>query len=186
MGWLQDWQARTSATNRSVEVSNSSEAEVAADSAGSDLIPRSEGEPPRAGYMPITDQNGKLWWMSKDVLARPNPNAPGLTGEQIERIRAFKEILVEQDRSSLDEAVSNFQRDEHPDREIQTWERIARVYAAELMQRPDADANERRLLFSALIACTFSATFEGVTATQPALTGLADLGRVIDRFTSAA
>ncbi len=37
-----------------------------------------------------------------------------MTPEQVERIRAFKEILREHDRTTLEAAVRNFGADAHP------------------------------------------------------------------------
>ena len=85
---------------------------------------------------------------------RQPPTTP-LSDEQIERIRAFKEILAEHDRTTLEQAIENFRRDTHPEPEIRLWERIARVYREELGDRPSAKNAERRLLFTALLGCSF-------------------------------
>ena len=46
----------------------------------------------------------------------------------VKRIRAFKEILAEVETVSLEETLDNFRRDQHPEREIVIWERIASTY----------------------------------------------------------
>jgi hypothetical protein len=92
-----------------------------------DMIPAVEGETCRNGYFRAVDQLGYRWFVSRDVLTRRRTTG-SLSDEQIERIRAFKEILREHDRVTLEQAVDNFRRDAHPEPEIQLFERIARVY----------------------------------------------------------
>lgn len=60
---------------------------------------------------------------------QPSPIAQDVLPDGfIERIRAYKLILSEVETSSLEEAVSNFQRDFEPERELIIWERIALIY----------------------------------------------------------
>jgi hypothetical protein len=147
-----------------------------------DLIPAVEGEPRPNGYIGVVDQLGYRWWMSHDVLKRRQPTTP-LSAEQIQRIRALKEILAEQDRTSLEQAVENFGRDAHPEPEIRLWERIARVYQEELRERPGADQTERRLLFAAVLTCSFGASdATDAIAIDEKLARLPDLARVVTRF----
>lgn len=149
---------------------------------GRDLIPHSEGNPPPPGYVLGKDQQGVLWWVPPDAVKKGAQERTELTPEQIRRIRAFKEILWEHDHTSLGEAAANFRRDRNPEPEIRRWEHLAQVYQAEIEDRPLADARERKLLFRALLALTFSGDVEDVIAMQPRVKALSDLPRVIDRF----
>jgi hypothetical protein len=151
-----------------------------------DLLPVVEGGPKPDGYMGIVDQNGQRWWMRLDVLKRKAPTTP-LSEEQIERIRTFKEILAEHDTTTLEKAIENFRRDAHPEPEIRLWERIAAVYAEELRDRFSAAAAERRLLFSAVLLCSFGAPDVSALITlDRELRDLPDLDRVIRRFRGLA
>jgi hypothetical protein len=147
-----------------------------------DLIPHSEGNPPPPGYVLGKDQQGVLWWVRPGAVKKAAQERTELTPAQIGRIRTFKEILWEHDHTSLEEAADNFRRDRNPEAEIQLWEHVAHVYQAEVEDRPLADARERKLLFRALFALTFSGKVEDVIAMQPQVKALADLPRVIDRF----
>ena len=150
-----------------------------------DMIPAVEGEPKPDGYIGVVDQLGKRWWMSREVLTRRPPSTP-LSNQQVDRIRAFKDILAEHDRTTLEQAVENFRRDAHPEGEIRLWERIAVVYRDELSERPSANAAERALIFRTLFACSFGATDVGsATAIDPQVAGLTNADRVIGRFLQA-
>jgi hypothetical protein len=93
--------------------------------------------------------------------------------------RSFRE----HDHTSLEQAIENFRRDLHPEPEIRLWERIARVYQAELRERPHAGEGERRLLFSAVLQCSFGAAdVAGLIALDPKLADLPDPERVVARF----
>jgi hypothetical protein len=147
-----------------------------------DLVRAIDGEAPPVGYLRVRDQFGQDWWLSREVIVRKPPSSP-LSAHQIDRIRAFKEVLAEHDPTSMEEALANFGRDEHPEREIASWERMARVYKAELRDRPSARAPERRLLFSAVLACSFGAADpDAAMGMQRELVDLPNLSRVIERF----
>lgn len=46
----------------------------------------------------------------------------------IERVQTFKQKLTDVEHISLEETVSNFQRDKNPEKELILWERIATAY----------------------------------------------------------
>ena len=150
-----------------------------------DLIPVIEGDPKPDGYMGIVDQHGQRWWMRLDALKRKSPTTP-LSEEQIERIRAFKEILSEHDRTSVAQAIDNFRRDNHPEPQIQIWEAVGAAYRAELRDRPWAEETERKLVFRALLQATFwSLDAAAAVSHDPTLADLPDLDRVLARYRTA-
>lgn len=63
---------------------------------------------------------------------RPGPVRHVLTPEQTSRIALIWGAFLEVFPCSLEEAVDNFSRDMHPNREIAIWERMAVVYRAHL------------------------------------------------------
>jgi len=123
--------------------------------------------------------------MRIDALERNPPTTP-LSDEQIERIRAFKEILSEHDPTSLSKAIDNFRRDDHPEPQIQIWEAMAAAYRAELRDRPSAEEPERKLVFRALLRAALW-SFDAVAAVShdPTLADLPDLDRVVARYRTA-
>ena len=147
-----------------------------------DLIPAIPGEPRPDGYMGLTDKFGTRWWMNTRALTRQPPTAV-LTDSQISRIRAFKDVLREHDHTTDEEAIANFRRDAHPEPEIRLMERIARVYQDELQDRPPTDQRERRLLFKALLECSFGLPdVEALVSCDRELEDLPNLQRVVTRF----
>jgi len=69
----------------------------------------------------------------------------------IERIVAFKRALGDAEPMTIEEAVSNFQKDMHPEREIEIWERVASKYQDFLTRNSSLNSNERKEVFSVLI-----------------------------------
>jgi hypothetical protein len=60
---------------------------------------------------------------------RPGPiRHRELAPDLVDRIKTFKQVLGDMEPSSLEATIENFQRDMHPEREVETWERIARAY----------------------------------------------------------
>lgn len=72
----------------------------------------------------------------------------------IVRVQKYKEILREVETISLEETVSNFQRDWHPVRELEVWENIAQLYGTEVANNPSWTIEERKHFFGELL--TFS------------------------------
>lgn len=83
---------------------------------------------------------------------QPGPVQSNLSEEQIERVRAFKEILGDLDPASLGDTLKNFQRDLNPEREIRVFERVARTLQALMESR---DPSQRKDVYATLMACTF-------------------------------
>lgn len=61
-----------------------------------------------------------------------NPNgpirSPLLPAGFIERVQKFKKILAEVETTTLEKTILNFQKDQHPERELVVWEHIALNY----------------------------------------------------------
>lgn len=76
----------------------------------------------------------------------------------IERVKAYKAILSEVETSSLEVAVSNFQRDVHPERELAVWENIAEVYQSFISENPIKELSEKRKVFSIILGASMGVT----------------------------
>lgn len=72
----------------------------------------------------------------------------------IGKVMQYKEILKEVETSSLEEAINNFQKDLHPERELLLWQSIARCYEAELIRNPTTSLGQKKGLFKSLLAAT--------------------------------
>lgn len=74
----------------------------------------------------------------------------------IKRVLDFKEILKEVETSSLEETVSNFQRDFTPENELLIWESIASCFKLSCENNPNWTCKERKKAFAKLLASTLS------------------------------
>ena len=72
----------------------------------------------------------------------------------IERVIKFKEILKEVETMSIEETVSNFQRDEEPEKELLVWENIAYLYEKEAKSRPRWSPKQRKEAFRLLLSAS--------------------------------
>jgi hypothetical protein len=69
----------------------------------------------------------------------------------IVRVQKYKEILREVETSSLEEAINNFQRDWHPERELLIWENIANAYELSSKNNPNWTSEEKKKAFGELL-----------------------------------
>ena len=73
----------------------------------------------------------------------------------IARVIEYKEILKEVELCSLEETVSNFQRDLNPERELVIWEKIANFYKTYIKDKPDLSVSDKKELFGEILTSTF-------------------------------
>jgi hypothetical protein len=76
---------------------------------------------------------------------------PVLSDDLLQRIKAFKQILVDVDNTTLDEVIGDFKRDVHPEQEIAVWERIAATYTMFLSHNPTDDLATKHDVYSVLL-----------------------------------
>jgi hypothetical protein len=69
----------------------------------------------------------------------------------IVRVQKYKEILREVETSPLEQAINCFQRDLHPERELQIWENIASAYKLSSKNNPEWTLEEKKEAFGELL-----------------------------------
>ena len=69
----------------------------------------------------------------------------------IERVQKYKEVLREIETTSLEEAISNFQRDLYPNTELIIWEKIASSYNEGCKSNPKWTLADKKGLFIKLL-----------------------------------
>src|SRR5947209_2190242 len=90
-----------------------------------------------------------------EVNLRPGPiRHPELPAVMLERIAAFKKILADVDTTTLEATVENFKRDQHPERELGVWERIAKMYQLFLTHNPTDDLATKTEIFRELLGAS--------------------------------
>lgn len=146
-------------------------------------VPWREGSlPPGPGWTLFQVADEGLFWVEAHRI-KPGPVRSDLSDAQIARIRAFKERLGDLDRSSLETTLEDFSRDRNPDNEIRIWERIAAVVEAELAARGFVEADERVLIFKAVLGCSNTEPrVEVLLTAYPRLNALRDLEQVVERW----
>ena len=88
-----------------------------------------------------------------DVLPGPIRH-PGLPLDLIERIKSFKQILAEVETSTLENAIENFQRDQHPECEVAVWERIAAAYHLYFSENPSENMATKTDVYRVLLGAS--------------------------------
>jgi hypothetical protein len=76
----------------------------------------------------------------------------------ITRVQKFKNILAEVEKMTLEETILNFQRDLHPERELEIWEHIARIYKGYEKSNPNLTLLEKRDVLSVLLGLSMGMT----------------------------
>lgn len=69
----------------------------------------------------------------------------------IVRVQNYKEILQEVEKSTLEETISNFQRDLFPEKELEIWENIAKVYQLNTADNPEWTIEEKNEAFGIIL-----------------------------------
>lgn len=149
-------------------------------------IPATPDTVPPSGWILVREQDsGKDYWIDPKSLSQSAPRSE-LTVEQMARVQHIAKVFQEHDPSPLEMWYDNMQRDQNPEVEIQTWEQILTVYLAELHDRPDANRDQRRLLFGVLLTASMLSleTFRAgnVMSMYPQAKSLPNLERVVERF----
>lgn len=72
----------------------------------------------------------------------------------IKRVLNFKDTLKEVEASSLEETVSNFQRDLNPEYELVIWESIASCYKMKCENNPNWSVDDKKQAFKELLTGT--------------------------------
>ncbi|HNY35984.1 MAG TPA: hypothetical protein PLD14_01670 [Candidatus Pacearchaeota archaeon] len=69
----------------------------------------------------------------------------------IVRVQKYKEILKEVEKTSLEETISNFQRDLNPERELAIWENIAYMYQTTNKDYPNLSIEKKKEAFGLIL-----------------------------------
>lgn len=71
-----------------------------------------------------------------------------LPQEFVDRVKKYKTILKDVEKSTVEEALDNFKRDMYPHTELIVWECIARHYQKITKANPDLTPKEKKDLFT--------------------------------------
>jgi hypothetical protein len=83
-----------------------------------------------------------------------------LPQELLDRIINFKEILIEVEKTPIDQTIENFKKDTHPESEVEVWEHIARAYHAHTTTQPDITLDKKKEIYKAIFLLSLRAIKE--------------------------
>lgn len=83
---------------------------------------------------------------------------PVLPAGFIMRVQKYKGLLAEVEKMTIEETILNFQRDLHPERELEIWEHIAKVYKDYEKSNPNITLSEKRDVLSVLLGLSVGMT----------------------------
>ncbi|OIO30271.1 hypothetical protein AUJ77_03450 [Candidatus Nomurabacteria bacterium CG1_02_43_90] len=72
------------------------------------------------------------------------------------RVQKYKEIIKEVEISSIEETLSNFQRDLYPEKELLIWENMAHFYEISVRDNPDWTSKDKKKIFDEILMSTLS------------------------------
>ncbi|MCD0464778.1 hypothetical protein [Flavobacterium sp. ENC] len=84
-----------------------------------------------------------------------------LTQEQIEKIKTIHNVFAEVDKSSLEQTITDFKRDLHPDNEIKIWLQMAKAYEGYL-SKSKKSIEEKREIFKLILLRSTQSTEETI------------------------
>ncbi len=94
----------------------------------------------------------------KPSSIEPGPVRHGkLPADLVTRIIRFKNILHEVEPGSLEDTLSDFSRDVHPEREVAVWENIANAYERYISNRPALPHASKQEAFHVLLGFSMGA-----------------------------
>src|SRR5688572_26620125 len=98
-----------------------------------------------------TEQKPKIVKMDpKEISVGPVVN-DSLTGEQMEKVKHIQKTFEEVYPASLEETVTDFKRDQHPDKEITIWLYMASTYEKYIRKYPGADSLKKQEAFQLIL-----------------------------------
>lgn len=84
-----------------------------------------------------------------------------LTSEQIKKIETIHRIFSEVDKSSLEQTITDFKRDLHPDNEIEIWLQMANAYKNYLSKNAK-NLDEKKEIFKLILSRSMMSTEEAI------------------------
>jgi len=74
-----------------------------------------------------------------------------LRPDQIEKIKVIQTTFSEVNSSSLEETITDFKRDQHPDNEIQIWLAMATAYEKFISKRTNLDLTKKKEAYGLIL-----------------------------------
>ncbi|MBE8724101.1 hypothetical protein C4F50_04000 [Flavobacterium sp. KB82] len=92
---------------------------------------------------------------------RINEVVSDLTSEQIKKIKKIHKTFEEVDKSTLEQTITNFKRDLHPDVEIEIWMQMANAYKGYL-RKNKINLEEKKEVFKLILSRSMMSSEEAI------------------------
>ena len=90
-------------------------------------------------------------------MINQNEKGVGLSESFIERVRNFKNTLKEVETSTIEQTLTNFQKDRNPEGELEVWENMASAYQYFTETSPDLTLEKKKDVFRVLLQLSWGA-----------------------------
>ncbi len=90
-------------------------------------------------------------------MINQNEKGVGLSESFIERVRNFKNTLKEVETSTIEQTLTNFQKDRNPEGELEVWENMASAYQDFTETSPDLTLEQKKDVFRVLLQLSWGA-----------------------------
>lgn len=146
-------------------------------------IPAAELAP---GMVPAKVQgiDGTVWIDSTQLQNRDRCRHPPLSAGTRDHLRLIKAILEEVRPMSLEAWENGFRQDQHPDREIALWLRIAAVYE-QVTTEAAWTLEQKREILKVLVMCSMSGKDHVLATVEPKLLSREDAAEIANRYHQA-
>src|SRR5687767_2424991 len=102
---------------------------------------------------------------SKDISLGPIRH-DSLTADQLNKVQRIQMTFAEVFPASLEETITNFKRDQHPDKEIEIWLNMAAAYEKFISKDPLADSAKKKDTFRLLLLRSMMTNEEAIKEAQ--------------------
>ncbi|TDW52041.1 poly(ADP-ribose)glycohydrolase PARG [Flavobacterium sp. 270] len=106
-----------------------------------------------------------------------------LTSEQIEKIKTIHNVFAEVDKSSLEQTITDFKRDLHPESEIEIWLQMANAYEGYLSKNKK-NLEEKKEVFKLILSRSMQSTEETIKNTDLKYLSKEDAEEVLSFYTN--
>lgn len=108
-----------------------------------------------------------------------------LNADQLEKIKIVQETFVEVYPVSLEVTITNFKKDETPDKEIQVWLDMASAYQQFLAKNSSMDSLKKRDVFQLLLVRSMMPDKEAIKASKVKHLSGEEIREVLHYYNSA-
>jgi hypothetical protein len=105
-----------------------------------------------------------------------------LTTEQMEKVKRIQKTFEEVYPASLEETVTDFKRDQHPDKEITIWLNMASAYEKYIRKYPGVDSVKKQEAFQLILLRSMMPDQEAVNEAKLKVLSLEEINELLSNY----